>query len=415
MTTRPTKVPEWATDTVYDEPGEAWDGTATKVEPTTVRQAEGWTPAARPPATHFNWWQNATAAWILFLANIQIANWRLVEATDNANAEVWGSTDAVFRCGVRVPEAAGGWGQAIVFGDVDSVSTNAMAATCTQVATRSWGVETVDTTSPAASIFGCCHDTTNDLVLCCGTGGLIYSRPQTGSTTWTQRNAVAGVDLRDMVHGSGTGTPVLVAVGEDTATDDARIYSSVDGVTWTLRFSSADRPLYGVANKPGAMWIAVGDNLITAKIWRSSDGENWFESTTATTGLLRHVVYDTRSGLFCAIGLAGARCTSSDGITWTDRTDTGEAWLDGDPAGMAVDGNGSILVLSEGGAGGQMKAYLSTDGGITWTAGYSVQVDGQVFCTSARPFWAGEWGWVIPGEVGVIGTPKAAVYASLRL
>lgn len=423
MTARPKTVPTWATDENYDEPLEAWHGTPTKVEPTTERQAEGWRPAARPPATYENWRANAVGAWLAFLANVAIANWRRVRLFKDPTTEVWGNNDADLRCGVYVPDSNGGRGDVFVFGEVDSASSNALAAvTYGTFGSTAWETEQVDTSSPA-NILACCHDTSNDLVQACGSGGLIYSRPQAssaGSGVWTQRSSAAGVDLRAIAHGTGdgVGTPRLIAVGEDTASDDMRIYSSVNGTAWTLRGSVTDRPMYGVANKPGAMWVAVGDdNAGAAAIYRSADGITWTASTAPAIASLRHVVWEARAERFFAVGLNGARATSPDGITWTDQTDTGTAWADADPAGMATDDAGTILVLAprvgtlnDGPFGGSV--YASTDGGITFTDAYVL--NGGGLGTIRNVFWAGPHGWVVTEDTGS-GTDGPGVQASLVL
>ena len=65
MGVKPTSVPTWATDTNYTGGVEA--GTPTKVAPTAGRQAEGWEPAAKPPAQEFKWRKKLVYLWTLFL------------------------------------------------------------------------------------------------------------------------------------------------------------------------------------------------------------------------------------------------------------------------------------------------------------------------------------------------------------
>ncbi len=64
---KPTELPEWATDAVYDSVGETWDATATKVEPSAGKKAEGHEPGERTPAQEQNWWQNLVYEWIKWL------------------------------------------------------------------------------------------------------------------------------------------------------------------------------------------------------------------------------------------------------------------------------------------------------------------------------------------------------------
>lgn len=418
MTARPVSV-EWATDSVYDAAGDAWDGTPTKVAIPAATRAEGFEPTQKLPAQYFNELVSGHALALAYLLNVQIANWRRCLVTDAGGADPWGGDDVVFRCGLWNQSITAPLGELMLFGDVDSDSGNQLLARSESGAIPgAWNLaaaEIIDATTPATSIYAAIHDTTNGLIVICGTDH-VYTRPQSGSTTWTQRVAPAGVDLRALAFGSGTGAPVLIAVGEELATDDMRIYSSADGTTWTLRDSQTDRPMYGVANQPGVMWVAVGDNNAgVAKIYRSANGTAWTESTsgvpTGANSALRSVVYDSRSGLFCACGLTGTRVTSPDGITWTDQTDTADGWgTDQIPSGgLATDGEGTILAVSQGTA---PRVWVSTDGGVTWSGGHGPQMD-AITLAEGSPFYAGIHGWIIPGRVN--GVTDASIYVSLRL
>jgi hypothetical protein len=64
---KPTELPEWATETNYDAPGQSWDGTATKVDPGGTLKAEGWQPAFQPPAQYHNWWMGKVGEWLAWL------------------------------------------------------------------------------------------------------------------------------------------------------------------------------------------------------------------------------------------------------------------------------------------------------------------------------------------------------------
>lgn len=62
---KPSEVPEWATSATYTGGPEA--GTNTKTDPGASRKAEGWEPAAKPPAQEFNWWWNLVGSWVDWL------------------------------------------------------------------------------------------------------------------------------------------------------------------------------------------------------------------------------------------------------------------------------------------------------------------------------------------------------------
>ena len=59
----PASLPEWASNTNYSDPGETWDGTATKVEPSAGQKQNGNTPEP-PAAQHHNWWFNTVYKWL---------------------------------------------------------------------------------------------------------------------------------------------------------------------------------------------------------------------------------------------------------------------------------------------------------------------------------------------------------------
>ncbi len=416
MATRPDTSPEWATDENFDATGEAWDGLPTKVDPGAALREEGWEPEQRPAAEHVNFQLNLQGAWLAFLMNVAIANWREVPVIDGNGTALWGSTDMDLRCGLFVPVTSSNAGALFLFGETDSVSGDTLAAVSVAGAAWSDPAETVDGTASPATVLAAAYDATNGLVIVVGvdTGseGTIHTRPAADAPlgTWTSRAGIATTTFRAIATGTGTGAPVAIVVGEDTSNNNMQIFSSSNGTGWTQRANVVDRPMHGVANKPGAMWVAVGDdNAGVAKVYRSADGITWTESTTGVGGsTLRHIVWDARAGLFLAIGDNGNRRTSPDGTTWTDRTDTGEAWLAEDPAAMATDGAGTILVLAfELG----WKVYASTDGGITFTDGHLVKRPGSLAWGDASPkglCWGGPNGWVIMGDVfPALGLPVA--------
>lgn len=61
---KPTEDYEWATDATYDEPAQAWDGAANKVNPSAGRRAEGFVPAAKVAADYINYLLNAIGKWL---------------------------------------------------------------------------------------------------------------------------------------------------------------------------------------------------------------------------------------------------------------------------------------------------------------------------------------------------------------
>lgn len=101
MSTKPTQVPLWATDATYTGGVEA--GTDTKTEPDGARKAEGWEPAAKPPAQEFNWWWNLVGLWAQYLNDGALEGNHSIDgdldvtgaADVTGNLDVGGTTTAV--------------------------------------------------------------------------------------------------------------------------------------------------------------------------------------------------------------------------------------------------------------------------------------------------------------------------------
>lgn len=68
---KPTTAPlaNFAADATWTAPGKAWDGTATKVSPTSV-QTTGTVPGARLAANHFNWFADVAMRWLTYCKDV---------------------------------------------------------------------------------------------------------------------------------------------------------------------------------------------------------------------------------------------------------------------------------------------------------------------------------------------------------
>jgi hypothetical protein len=159
---------------------------------------------------------------------------------------------------------------------------------------------------------------------------------------------------------------VVVAVGAETGLQVPRaefFISQNDGGSWSLASESAAG---GGAPPPGhaarliaggqGEWVAVGPDAI----WTSSTGAAWTLVSTAGLPETVTVLRRTSSG-FIAAG-ANAVYLSATGATWTE--------LPG-PYG-AIDirylaASGDTVLLAGDASGGVSGAWLSTDGGHTWT------------------------------------------------
>ncbi|HEU4382130.1 MAG TPA: IPT/TIG domain-containing protein [Anaeromyxobacteraceae bacterium] len=130
------------------------------------------------------------------------------------------------------------------------------------------------------------------------------------------------------------------------------IYTSPDGLTWTMRTPPGPSSLRAVARSPAA-WVGVGEN---GAAYSSADGLTWTSRTSGTTSALEGVAW-TGSQLL-AVGQAGAVTTSPDGSTWTPRTPpTTDSFT-------AVGASPSLAVATTSGSPSEL---LTTPDGSTWT------------------------------------------------
>lgn len=112
---KPTDLPVWASDTNYPAGVEPEQGTPTKVEPISSKQALGWRPEEKPKAQSLNWWQHLVYQWVTWINNKfedEPVNYSL---TGNVTADFTGTGNLNGVETVRVtPDASG----RIVFGVV---------------------------------------------------------------------------------------------------------------------------------------------------------------------------------------------------------------------------------------------------------------------------------------------------------
>lgn len=107
MTGFPKKLPSWATNANFADPGKAWDGQPCKVIPPSGTQTEGVRPAYEMPAEYFNYLMNLQSENANFGRSRSLLNWRRSSLTNGAVA----ATD--FRSAVWAPkcgyEGVGAW------------------------------------------------------------------------------------------------------------------------------------------------------------------------------------------------------------------------------------------------------------------------------------------------------------------
>lgn len=204
------------------------------------------------------------------------------------------------------------------------------------------------------------------------------------ASDWVQVNRTPGGTFRDAVYANSK----FVVVG-----DAGLVWTSPDGLNWTVRTSGTTNNIYKVTYGAG-LYVAVGYHGL---ILTSPDGITWTERKPAVGDSLTSVVYNG-SNLYVTAGVNGRLLTSSNGTSWTERTPwTGEevdALCYGNSLYIAVTSGGSVyrssnglnwtpcdldtginnkgavyangMYIIGGGANGISASYFSTDG-INWT------------------------------------------------
>jgi len=149
------------------------------------------------------------------------------------------------------------------------------------------------------------------------------------------------------------GSNLFVAVG-----DGGSLYTSPDGVSWTIKNSSTVRNLSGVASD-GNQFVAVGGN---GTILFSSDGAEWTVESGAWASL-NDVAWN--GTYFVTVGDNGTIFTSPDGKTWTEQTSNFPGpsgrlsrikWLDSQFVAVGISYSAGAGVI------------LTSPDGITWTS-----------------------------------------------
>jgi hypothetical protein len=156
-----------------------------------------------------------------------------------------------------------------------------------------------------------------------------------------------------VTYGNGT----FVAVGYAGA-----VLNSADGAIWTTRRLLSANNITGIVYAQG-IFVAVGDKIET-----STDGITWTSRTEQNDhGRLRGIAYG--NGKFVAVGDGEANVTSTDGITWVTHVFGSTALADS----AVTFGAGKFVVVDLNGA---IKS--STDG-VTWTPGALSRISSITF------------------------------------
>ena len=142
----------------------------------------------------------------------------------------------------------------------------------------------------------------------------------TTGTIWVSGNTAYNMTAQSVIH---DGSQFVVAGYDyDFGIPDwiGVIYTSPNGTTWTRRHNTAAGEFRDVA-VGGGLYVAVGDD---GTIWRSTNSAvTWSPISSGITQHLRGVAWD--GSKFVTVGSfgngsSGVVLTSTDGITWTDKS-----------------------------------------------------------------------------------------------
>jgi IPT/TIG domain len=193
---------------------------------------------------------------------------------------------------------------------------------------------------------------------------------------------------------------LFVAVGNSSL-----IYTSPDGLTWTLRTgpTALSIDLSATTASPSTL-IAVGEK---GTILSSSDGTTWTERTSGTTKDLVDVTWT--GNRFVAVGAQGAVVTSTDGASWTlQAPPTPDSFT-------AVGATPSLIVAATFPfSGSQLQLLTSSDGGVTWTtAATDLGVFNEIIYAGGR-FVAAGFNTTATSVDGVVWTTSGRLPAAIE-
>jgi hypothetical protein len=249
----------------------------------------------------------------------------------------------------------------------------------------------------------------------------LYGKDYIGGV-WTPRTTAlgnsgwGGSDINDINGYSGG----YLAVGNAT-----RVALTTDGgATWTYSGANLAATSFGFAQVRAcaygnSIYVLGGED---AKVATSTNGTTWTFRSGVQTAWTSGAIYEIRfiNGVFYAGGgktvssvYSPAMATSTDGITWTNRTISG--WSNpsppfSNPYVLCIATNGSGLIVA-GGDNGNIST--STDAGATWT--YRSGIQSTTFGTSV--VWSIAWNgsvFCVGGTGGKIATSPDGINWTYR-
>lgn len=144
-------------------------------------------------------------------------------------------------------------------------------------------------------------------------------------TTWTLRTLSGDQQFQGLSYGNGT---FVMGGNEHNTTNTSNYWTSSDGLTWTIRDDVMSNPSQAYAANGitygNNTWVMVGGE---GSLWTSSDAVSW-DNRTKYTGVWKDYLIDKQfnevtfgNNTFVTVGQYGVIVTSSDnGTSWDNRT-----------------------------------------------------------------------------------------------
>jgi hypothetical protein len=190
-----------------------------------------------------------------------------------------------------------------------------------------------------------------------GSNGYIITSPD--GITWTQQSTPlgGGINFNTVIFG---GTTFVVGTTNNTRFEG--VLYSTDAINWTVRTLTVSTSVSNLSYQNSLFILAAGNAL-----YSSTDGITWtLRNTFGST--VNSLVYNAGLSLYIA-GVATAVTTSPDLVTWTTRATS----------------PGSVLCVANLTSGlvavGSLGAFLTSTNGIAWTQRFdqSIQTLNYVF------------------------------------
>lgn len=214
----------------------------------------------------------------------------------------------------------------------------------------------------------------------------------------------------DSLNAAAYGHAGYVAVG-----NNGRVVTSYDGSTgtWSEQLSGTSLDLLDVAYANG-LYVAVGGTGTTSIILTSADGVIWTNRSLSLADRLLCVEF--LNNAFAAVGEAGSRASSADGLTWNDVSAGANNWKSvafGDSTYVITDDGGNVYTSTTFGTGssltyGSPSASLEVSLYMGSQSTFVLGGDGGTMYTSADGT-SGTAGEVIVGVPWGIATDNTLV------